>query len=161
MTGRFQGWLLVSLGVVVQFMLEATLGRAAAAPAVLVPLLVYLSVSRGDYWSIEGALWSGFALDLLTHQTPGTSSLSMILGIWLSGWLLKVTTGAARMTFVATAFAASLFSDLLFVLLASPSPGSDFGPDTLLIVPRIAIPLALYLLVPLLVTGRLAEIGRE
>ena len=159
MNRRFSGWLIVFTGVLLQFIFEITLGRVAVAPAILVPLLVYLSISRGDYWSIEGAFWSGFMLDLLLHHTPGVSSLAMILGISFSGWLLRVTTGAAQMTFVASALIASVFSDIIFILLASYPTGSGFSVSTLLVIPRVALPLMLYLAIPLLVTGRTARTG--
>jgi cell shape-determining protein MreD len=159
MSGRLTGWLLVSLGVTVQFLLEVTLGRSSMAPAVLVPLLVYMSISRGDYWSVEGAFWSGFAMDLLLHHPPGISSLAMLLGIALSSWILEITTGAVRMTFIANAMIASILADLIFVFLASSPPGSGFSLETLLIVPRILLPLFLYLAVPLLFTGKIAETG--
>lgn len=160
MSRRFAGWMLVSAAVFIQFLLEVTLGRVLIAPSILVPLLVYLSISRGDYWSIEGAFWSGFAIDLLLHHIPGTTSISMLLGIALSRWLLEITTGAARMTLVAGALTASIFSDLIFILLASSPPGSGFSVSTILILPRILLPVLLYLTLPLVFTGRTARAGR-
>ena len=160
MSRRFAGWLLVGAGIFSQFLLEVTFGRILVAPAVLVPLLVYLSISRGDYWSIEGAFWSGFAIDLLLHHTPGTTSMSLLLGIALSRWLLQITTGAVRMTFVAGALTASVFSDLIFILLASSPPGSGFSYSTILILPRILLPVLMYLALPLLFTGKASEAGR-
>lgn len=160
MSRRFTGWLVVSLGIVVQFLLEATMGRVATAPAILVPLLVYLSISGGDdYWQIEGALWSGIVLDLITQHAPGTSSAAMMAGMAASDWILRITTGAARMTFVAHAFLASVFSDLLFILLAGSPPGSGFGPGTIMLLPRAAVPLVLYLSVPVLLTGARRRAG--
>ena len=157
MSRRLSGWLIVAAGVLIQFLMEVTFGRVLIAPAVLVPVLVYLSISREDYWSIEGAFWSGFALDLLLHQTPGTTSLAMLLGIALSRWLLEITTGAVKMTFVAGALTASVFTDLFFILLASSPPGSGFSVSTVLILPRIILPILVYLTFPLLFTGRIAE----
>lgn len=159
MSRRLTGWLAVLSGILLQFFFELTVGRVYTAPAVLVPLLVYMSISRGDYWSIEGAFWSGFILDLLMHHPPGTTSLAMLLGISLSGWLLRITTGAVRMTFVANAFIASILSDLFFILLASSPVGSGFSSSTLLVVPRVALPLLFYLSIPLLFTGRFARSG--
>lgn len=160
MSRRFEGWLLVSAGILIQFLLEVTLGRVAVAPSVLVPLLVYLSISRSEYWSIEGAFWSGFVMDLLLHQTPGTTSVAMLLGIALSKWLLQITTGAVRLTFVAGALIASVFTDLIFILLASYPPGSGFSISTFLILPRILLPVILYLILPIVFTGRIARTGR-
>lgn len=138
----------------IQFLLELTLGRSAVAPAVLVPVIVYMSISRGDFWAVEGAFWSGFMIDLLMHQKPGVSSLAIMLGISFSRWLLSVTTGAVRMTFVANALIASLASDLLFILLSGSPAGTGFGARTLLVIPRTVLPLMLYLMIPLLFTGR-------
>lgn len=159
MNRRLKGWLLVSGGIILQFLLEVTLGRVAAAPAVLVPLLVYMSISRDDYWSIEGAFWSGIVIDLLLHHPPGTSSLAMLLGIALSRWILEITTGAARMTFVAGAVTASIITDLLFILLAASPSGSGFSPATLLILPRILLPVMLYLSVPFFFKRFTADAG--
>ena len=154
MTERFTGWLIVSLGVILQFLGEVTLGRTLAAPAILVPLLVYMGLNTSSYWTLEGALWSGFALDLLLHQTPGTSSLAMLLGLWLSDSILRITTGAVRMTFLAHALLASLIADILFILFAAAPPGSGFSRETLLIIPRILVPLAVYQLFPMVFAGR-------
>jgi len=159
MNRRLAGWLIAGTVILVQFLLEVTLGRILIAPSLLVPLLVYLSISRGDYWSIEGAFWSGFALDLLLQHTPGTSSMAMLLGIALSRWLLQVTTGAVKTTFVAGAITASIFSDLIFILLASSPPGTGFTVFTLMIVPRIVLPILFYLFLPLVFTGRFKEAG--
>jgi hypothetical protein len=157
MKHRFRGWVVVGSAVLIQFLLEVTLGRAVVAPAVLVPLLVYLSITRGDYWAVEGAFWSGFMLDLLLHHNPGTSSLAMLLGIAFSGWITRVTTGAVRMTFAANALTASVAADLLFVFFASSPAGSGYGINTLLILPRAILPIILFLLVPVIFSGRPAE----
>jgi hypothetical protein len=157
MKGRMFGWLLVSAAVIIQFLLEVTLGRLIVAPAVLVPVLVYLSLSDSDFWAVEGALWSGLALDLLLHQLPGVSSLSILCGIALSDLVLKITTGALRMTFFVNAFISSIIADFLFILLASKPVGSEFSQATLLIFPRILFPLVLFVSVPLLFRRRKRE----
>ena len=150
MTERVSGWLLVCAAIVVQFLLEVTLGRIIVAPAILVPVLVYLTISESDYWAIEGAFWSGLVLDLLLHQPFGVSSISMLCGIALSNWLLRVTTGALRMTFFINALLSSVLSDLLFIFLAARPAGSEFSVATVLIIPRILVPLLLYIGVSLL-----------
>lgn len=154
MNSRVSDWIVVITAITFQFLLELTLGRSLVAPAILVPVLVYLSISRGDFWAVEGAFWGGFMLDLLLHQKPGISSLAIILGISFSRWLLSVTTGAVRMTFVANALIASLAADLLFILLSASPAGSGFGVRTLLLIPRTILPLMLYLTIPLLFSGR-------
>lgn len=150
MRERVYSWLIISGAMVLQFLLEVTLGRTFAAPAILVPVLVYLSLSDSDYWSIEGAFWSGFVIDLLLHQPLGVSSLAMLCGIALARRILKVTTGALEMTFVIHALVASIFSDLFFIFLAARPVGSAFGISTLLVFPRVLFSLFLYLAIPML-----------
>ncbi len=150
MSERLSTWLIVSAAIILQFLLEVTLGRIAVAPAIVVPVLVYLALSHSNYWAIEGAFWSGFILDLLLHQPIGTSSLAMLIGIALSRWLLRITTGALEMTFVVNALVASILSDLLFIFLANQPIGGGFSISSLLIIPRILFTLVFYLAVPLL-----------
>jgi len=157
MKEHLSGWLLVSAAVGVQFLLEVSLGRIVAAPAILVPVLVYLSLSDSDYWSIEGALWSGFAIDLLLHQPVGVSSTAMLSGIALSRWILRATTGALEMTFVINALAASILSDLFFIFLAARPVGSGFSTSSLLIVPRVLFSLFLFLSIPIIFGRRSRE----
>ncbi len=159
MREHLSGWLIVSLAITAQFLLEATLGRVVTAPAILVPVLVYLSLSHSNYWSIEAAFWSGFAIDLLLHQPIGVSSIAMLTGIALSRWILRVTTGALDMTFVINAFLASILSDLFFIFLAARPVGSGFGISTLLIVPRVLFSLLLYMIIPVMFGRKSRELG--
>ncbi|PIE52129.1 hypothetical protein CSA37_08155 [Candidatus Fermentibacteria bacterium] len=145
-------WLAVFAAVAVQFLFEVTLGRLLVAPAILVPVLVYLGTYRDDTWSIEGAFWSGFVLDLLTQHAPGTSSMAMLLGISFSRWAFSVTTGAVQMTFAAKALVASIVSDVLFILITDPVSG--FGFRTLLLLPRTIAPLVIFLVIPVIFHGR-------
>ncbi len=153
MKSHLFGWLVVFLAVVAQFLFEVTFGRIFVAPAILVPVLVYLSLSDSDFWSVEGAFWSGFVIDLLLHQPLGVSSISMLAGIALAERFLKVATGILEMTFVIKALLASLLSDLFFIFLAARPIGSGFSFETFLIFPRILISLLLFLSFPLL-TGK-------
>ena len=142
---------IVALTVAVQFMLEVTLGRVLAAPNILVPVLVYLALNREPRWHVQGkAFFSGLSLDLLTHQPPGTSSLSMILGILAARRLLSATIAAGEVSFYLHSVLASIFSDLLFILLASRPPGAYFGIGTLLVIPRAVAPLACLAVVQIL-----------
>lgn len=158
MMNHLRGWVIVSVVIAVQFLLEVTLGRVVVAPAVLVPVLVYLSLSDSDYWSLEGAFWSGFVIDLLLHQPPGVSSLAMLSGIALSGRILQITTGAHEMTFLMNALMASIFSDLFFIFIAARPVGSGFSAFTFMIIPRILFPLLVYLGISLLAGKRSREI---
>lgn len=141
MRTSFLDSLSVALVVIVQFLLEVTLGRFAFAPNLLVPMLVYLSMNRDGGWGIQGAFFSGLCLDLLTHQPPGTSSLSIILGVFAAQTLLSATTAAGAVSFYSHAAIASIVSDILFILLASRPPGLFFGQRVLVVFPRILVPL--------------------
>ncbi len=137
-------WFIVFATVLIQFFLEVSVGRVLVAPAILVPLLVYLSLYNSDYWSIEGAFWSGFVLDLLLHQPVGVSSFSMLCGIAISARILAFSTGAFEMTFVIKAIIASVVADLIFIFLAARPVASGFGISTLLVLPRILVSVLLY-----------------
>jgi len=150
MRDHLSGWLIVAAAVVLQFLMEVTLGRVFVAPAILVPVLVYLSLLYSDYWSIEGAMWSGLVIDLLLHQPPGVSSVAMLSGIAVAGKLLKSTTGVLEVVFVFNALLASVFTDIVFIFLAARPVGSGFGMQTMLIVPRIVFVLLLYPGIPIL-----------
>lgn len=131
----------VLLAVILQFLMEVTLGRLLVAPNVLVPLLVYLAMNRDTAWGIQGAFFAGLCIDLLTSHTPGTSSLSMILGILAAQGLLSTTTAMGGISFYAHAGLASVFSDVLFMLFASRPPGAYLGTRVLLVVPRALVPI--------------------
>lgn len=133
----------VTLVVIVQFLMEVTLGRLMFAPNLLVPMLVYLSMNRDRGWGIQGAFFTGLCLDLLTHQPPGTSSLAMILGILAARSVLSTTTAVGAVSFYSHAALASVVSDILFILLASRPPGLFFGQRVLLVLPRTLLPLLL------------------
>lgn len=133
--------IVVVLVVIVQFLMEVTLGRLLVAPNILVPLLVYLVMNRDTGWGIQGAFFSGLCLDLLTNHTPGTSSLAIILGILAAQSLLSTTTAMGGISFYSHAGLASIFSDVLFMLFASSPPGAYFGTRVLLVVPRAAVTL--------------------
>ncbi|MFO7627375.1 MAG: hypothetical protein R6V62_08975 [Candidatus Fermentibacteraceae bacterium] len=131
----------VALTVIVQFLMEVTLGRLLFAPNLLVPMLVYLGMNRDSGWGIQGAFVTGLCLDLLTHQPLGTSSLSIILGILAARSVLSATTAAGAVSFYSHAAIASIVSDILFILLASRPPGLFFGQRVLFVFPRILVPL--------------------
>jgi len=131
----------VALTVIIQFLMEVTLGRLLFAPNLLVPMLVFLGMNRDSGWGIQGAFFTGLCLDLLTHQPPGTSSLSMILGILAARSLLSATTAAGAVSFYSHAAIAAVVSDILFILLASRPPGLFLGQRMLLVFPRILVPL--------------------
>jgi len=137
----FRDAVAVALVVIVQFLMEVTLGRLLFAPNLLVPMLVYLGMNRDRGWGIQGAFFTGLCLDLPAHQPPGTSSLSMILGILVARSLLSTTTAAGAVSFYSHAALASVVSDILFILLASRPPGLFFGHRVLYVFPRILLPL--------------------
>ena len=133
----------VSLAIVIQFLMEVTLGRLLVAPNILVPLVVYLSMNRSVEWGVEGAFFVGLCLDFLTNQPPGATSLALILGILAARGILSKTTAAGGVSFYFHAILASVFSDILFIIFASRPPGVFLGARVLLVFPRIAVPMML------------------
>lgn len=141
MRPAFIDGLTLSLVLILQFLMEVTLGRVLAAPNLLVPLIVYLNMNREADWAGRGAFFSGLCLDLLLNHPPGTSSLAIILGILAARSVLSATTAMGGISFYANALLASIFSDTLFITFASRPPGVFLGVRTLLVIPRAAVPL--------------------
>jgi hypothetical protein len=131
--------LTLSGAVVVQVLLEVTLGRVFVAPNLVALVLVHLTVSYGDFWAVEGCFWSGIVLDLVLHQPPGASSLSLICGLSVAMLLLAASSRENRLTLLAAATGASLVSDAVFVTIASRPLLTSLGADMLMIFPRAAM----------------------
>ena len=111
------GIALLAAAVVMQFLLELTLGRIFVAPSVLSLALVYLMLNRGTRWSIDGAFWSGLCLDLLLHQPPGASSLALMGGLYVSRRIAGASAGESRMMLLVLTAITSLVSDAVFILV--------------------------------------------
>lgn len=132
----------VAGAVVLQFMLEVTLGRVFAAPDVLLLVLVYLSMNRGDRWSIEGAFWSGLGLDMLLHQPVGASSLGLLAGMGVATLVLDAVPRESRGAYLLAAGAGSLVCGAGFFAAASRPLILSLDSDILVILPRTALTLA-------------------
>lgn len=125
--------------VMVQFLLEVTLGRIFFAPSLIPFCLVFLYENYGNVWSIEGAFWSGLCLDLLLHQPPGSSSIAFLAGLYAADLAGRISAGAGRGYIVVMTVLAVLVSDSVFIVIASRPFGTGFGPVLLRIFPRAAL----------------------
>ncbi|NLP05602.1 rod shape-determining protein MreD [Candidatus Fermentibacteria bacterium] len=132
----------VAGAVVLQFMLEVTLGRVFAAPDVLLLVLVYLSINHGDRWSIEGAFWAGLALDMLLHQPPGASSLGLLAGMVVATLVLEAMPRESRGAYLLAGGAGSVACDAVFFAAASRPFILSLDSDMLIILPRAVLTLA-------------------
>lgn len=133
------GIVLLTLAVVVQFLMEVTLGRILTAPSILSLALVYLMLNRGTRWSIDGAFWSGLSLDLLLHQPPGASSLALMCGLYVSRRIAGASAGESRMMLLVLTAITSLVSDAVFILVVSRVRGWGAGESILIIFPRLLL----------------------
>ena len=133
------GILLLSVVVVFQFLMELTLGRIALAPSMLPLALVYLGENRGGNWVVDGAFWSGLSLDLLLHQPPGSTSLALIVGLWVAMRIGRLTAGEGTGNLLLMAAMAVAVSDVVFMVVASRPFGSGLGAGLLLAFPRAAL----------------------
>jgi hypothetical protein len=127
------------MAVVVQFLMELTFGRLFAAPSVLSLALVYLMLNRGSRWSIDGAFWSGFSLDLLLHQPPGASSLALMCGLYVSRKIAGASAGESRMMLLVLTAITSVVSDTVFILVVSRIRGWGAGESMLVVFPRLLL----------------------
>jgi len=133
--------ILLVLTVIVQFLLEVTLGRVFVAPNLLSLALVYLMLNRSTRWSIDGAFWSGLCLDLLLHQPLGASSLALMCGLYISRRLAGASAGESRVMLLVLTALASIVSDSIFIVIASLSRGWHAGQNVLIVIPRAIITL--------------------
>ena len=130
---------LLSATVVIQFLLELTVGRVLLAPSLLPLALVYLTENHGRKWAVDGAFWSGLCLDLLLHQPPGSSSLALLAGLYAARILGEISAGVGRGSFLLMVTVAVVVSDSVFIIVASRPFGSGFSSLLLLSLPRAAI----------------------
>lgn len=130
---------LLSVTVVIQFLLELTVGRVLPAPSLLPLVLVYLAENHGRKWGVDGAFWSGLCLDFLLHQPPGSSSLALLAGLYAARILGEISAGEGRGFFLLMVALAVVVSDSVFIIVASRPFGSGFSALLLLSLPRAAI----------------------
>lgn len=130
---------ILAFTVILQFLLELTIGRIFIAPSLIPLVLIYFSVNYESLWAIDGAFWSGIVLDLLMHQPPGSSSLAFLLGLFAARAFSKLSSGEGRSYILSVMAIAVLVSDTVFVLVASRPIGSGFSSVLLIVVPRMII----------------------
>lgn len=135
--------LLLSLAVVLQFLMELTLGRIFIAPSLLPLVLLYLAENHGQAWVVDGAFWSGLCLDFLTHQPPGSSSLALLVGLYAARIFGRVSTGEGKGHFLSMTAVAVIVSDSVFVIVASRPFGSGFNSMLLISLPRALLTLVI------------------
>ncbi len=131
--------LVLTFTVILQFLLELTIGRIFIAPSLIPLVLVYVSENYENMWTVDGAFWSGLALDLLLHQPPGSSSLSLLIGLFAARAFSKLSSGAGRSFLLSMIAIAVLVSDTVFILIASRPIGSGFSSMLLIVIPRMII----------------------
>ncbi|MBD3370249.1 hypothetical protein GF402_07805 [Candidatus Fermentibacteria bacterium] len=130
-----RGSLALVVTVLVQLLLEVTLGRILVAPDVVVLTLVYLATQHDSHWAIAGAFWAGLGLDMLLHLPPGASVLGLLLGMRAAVLLRRSAARETGTVLVLMAMAASVIRDLVVVglsisqvkLLPSYFPGIALG----------------------------------
>jgi hypothetical protein len=129
----------MGLTVIIQFLMEVTLGRVFYAPSLVPFMLVYLSENFESFWSVDGAFWSGLALDSLLHQPLGSSSLALLAGMYVADRFGRISSGEGRGFLLGMTLIATAVSDTVFILLASRPLGTGFSSQLLVIFPRLAV----------------------
>jgi len=125
--------------VIFQFLLELTGGRIFAAPSIVPLVLIYFSENYEKFWAVDGAFWSGIALDLLLHQPLGSSSLALLAGLAGARIFSRLSSGEGSGYLLSMTAIAVIVSDTVFILTASRPIGSGFSSRLLLIIPRTAL----------------------
>lgn len=138
--------LALSAAVVIQVLLEVTLGRVFIAPNIVALVLVHLTISYGDFWAVEGCFWAGLCLDFMLHQPVGASSFSLVCGLSAGTFLLAASSRENRLSLLVAAAGASLFSDAVFMVIASRPFLTSLDSGLLLVFPRAALTAAAGLL---------------
>lgn len=138
---QWKGILLLSCAVVIQFILELTIGRIFTAPSVIPLLLVYLTFNHGDSWAIDGAFWSGLSIDMLMHQPIGASSLAFLCGMYTVRVLKRQSASETRIFFLIAVGIAVGVSDIVFILAASRPFAVGVLMTLFEIIPRVLLSL--------------------
>jgi cell shape-determining protein MreD len=129
----------LAIAVIIQFLMELTAGRVFVAPSIVPFVLVYLSENYEKMWAINGAFWSGFCLDLLMHQPPGSSSLALLAGLYAAKAFSKFLSGEGKGYLLSMTVIAVLVSDTVFILVATRPLGSGFNSVLFLVIPRVVL----------------------
>jgi hypothetical protein len=130
------GVLALTVGVIAQTLLEATLGRLFVAPNVVMLVSVYLAMNHGDVWAVESVFIAGLALDMLLHQPPGASSLALLCGMAAATGFLTAVPRESRSSMLAATAVGCLACDAVFFLAASRPAFVSLGGRMLLVFPR-------------------------
>ncbi len=125
--------------IILQFLLELTATRILVAPSLVSIVLVYFSENYENLWAVDGAFWSGIVLDLLLHQPPGSSSLALLVGLFVARAFSRLSSRESRSYLLSMMVIVVLVSDTVFILVASRPIGSGFSSVLLLVIPRMII----------------------
>ncbi|MCD4701740.1 MAG: hypothetical protein K8S24_07770 [Candidatus Aegiribacteria sp.] len=131
--------LVLALAVIIQFLMELTIGRVFVAPSLLPFILVYLSENYERMWAVDGAFWSGLCLDYLLHQPPGSSSLALLAGLYAARAFSRLSSGEGKGYLLSMTIIAVMVSDTVFILAATRPIGSGFSSVLLLVIPRAVL----------------------
>ncbi len=131
--------LVLAFTVIIQFLIELTVGRGFVAPSLVPFVLVYFSENYEKMWAVDGAFWSGLCLDLLLHQPPGSSSLALLTGLYAAKAFRRLSSGEGKGYLISMTAIAVLVSDTVFILVASRPPGSGFSSVLIPVIPRAVL----------------------
>ena len=129
--------LVLGFTLIIQFLLELTVGRMFLAPALVPFVLVYFTENYEKMWAVDGAFWSGLCLDFLLHQPPGSSSLALLAGLYAVRAFSRLSSGEGKGNLLSMTAIAVIVSDTVFILVASRPVGSGFSSVLLLVIPRM------------------------
>lgn len=141
------GIVLLTITVILQFVLELTMGRVFFAPSLIPFVLVYLTVNHGSIWAVDGAFWAGLCLDLLLHQPLGSSSIALLAGLYAARIIGQISAGDGKGYLLSMTATAVIVTDVIFMITASRPFGSGFNYMLLISLPRAAITVALGVLI--------------
>jgi rod shape-determining protein MreD len=136
---------LLLLAALVQVSIASTIGVADGHPDVVLVVLIGVALLRGPLFGAVAGFWAGLALDIVSLETLGLTSLLLTLVGYFAGRLGDVTTkSSAHPSLVAVALGTTGFafgSALVHFMLGSTLSAGHFFVGVLL--PTLALNLLL------------------
>ncbi len=136
---------LLLLAALVQVSIASTIGVADGHPDVVLVLLIGIALLRGPLFGAVAGFWAGLALDVVSLETLGLTSLLLTLAGYFAGRLGDVTTkSSAHPSLVAVGLGTigfSIGSAVVHFMLGSTISASHFFVGVLL--PTLALNLLL------------------
>lgn len=127
-----QGVGILALGLLAQFLLEASL-PSGLVPNVMLLALIYLHHRRGYRWRVDGAFWSGLLLGLMLKQQPGAYALAAMASVSIAASVRGSLARRSSLSTLMEVLVAGLIFDLIIVLL--------LGRPVLVCLPAYVAPL--------------------